>query len=54
VIAPAGCDFDGANARGRCSHSPDTINPIIASDHFSWPRDAPARTFNRHPSSQKR
>jgi len=34
LIAPAGCDHAGAHAQGRCSHSPDTINPIIAGDHF--------------------
>jgi hypothetical protein len=33
-IAPAGCGSAGANAPGRCSHSPHTINPIIESDHF--------------------
>jgi hypothetical protein len=34
-IAPARCGSAGAHAPGRCSHSPHTINPIIAGNHFS-------------------
>jgi hypothetical protein len=33
-VAPAKCGSAGAHVPGRCSHSPDTINPIIAGDHF--------------------